>query len=72
MFHKRSGALQVLIVANAWAIDSPNCAELRHPRYESVFTHSGPISAGCDRQSVTGGRSLPDSRFHSQRWELFG
>lgn len=35
----------MLIVANAWAIDSPNCAGLRHPRYESVFTHSGPVSA---------------------------
>lgn len=30
------------------------------------------ISTGCDRQSVTGGRSLPDSRFYPQRWELFG
>lgn len=32
----------MLIVANAWAIDSPNCAGPRHLRYESVFTHSGP------------------------------
>ncbi len=30
----------MLIVANAWAIDSPNCAGLRYPRYKSVFTHS--------------------------------
>ena len=28
---------------------SPESAGLRHPRYESVFTHPGPISAGHDR-----------------------
>ncbi|MGA4449256.1 hypothetical protein ACPA0O_18555, partial [Ectopseudomonas chengduensis] len=50
----------VLIVANAWAIDSPNCAELRHPRYESVFTHSGPTAASHDRQlSAKSGHLVP-------------
>ncbi|WJM96858.1 hypothetical protein QEP73_01660 [Pseudomonas defluvii] len=37
----------MLIVANAWAIDSPNCAGLRYPRYKSVFTHSGPKADIC-------------------------
>ena len=42
----------MLIVANTWPIDSPGCAGLRHPRYGSVFTHSGP-------EADVGKRTIP-------------
>jgi len=65
MLHKRSGALLVLIVANAWAIDSPNCAELRHPRYESVFTHSGP-EAATNFLAINSRKSIMETTAHAQ------
>jgi len=47
--HKRSVALPVLVGAKTWEIDSARRAWLRHSRYESVFTRSGPGVDCCNR-----------------------
>lgn len=42
-------ALAVLILANAWTIATIRSHGLTHQQLESVFTHSGPITACRDR-----------------------
>jgi hypothetical protein len=42
---KRSDALPALVVANIREIAMSRSTGLMRPRYESVFTHSGPEAA---------------------------
>jgi hypothetical protein len=44
VLHKRSDVLPALVVANIREIAMSRSTGLMRPRYESVFTHSGPTA----------------------------
>jgi hypothetical protein len=52
VLHKRSDVLPALVVANIREIAMSRSTGLMRPRYESVFTHSGP-KAVVEARAIT-------------------